>query len=122
MTELDLEIPGLASELIAEFGKSIAYTVTTSTDYNPATSSYAPAGAPFNIKGVVEPYKGQRMLAGLVEAEDLKVTVAAESFPDGEPTTGDIMTFDNETFGVVNVMPTYSGERIAIYEFQIRRG
>lgn len=124
MTELDLEIPGLAAELIAEYGKDIGYVQREEGTYNPATSMADMPENPIDVKGIVEPYRGQRMLAGLVEAGDLKVTVARESFDQFQdnPSTGDVMFIDGGPHNVMNVMATYSGELIAIYEFQVRAG
>lgn len=121
MTELDLEIPGLAAELINEYGKRIDFGRVEPGEYNPATRTAAPGSINGSVKALVEPYRGQRLLAGLVEASDLKLTVAAESFPNGEPTTEDVAGIDGVTYTVKNVMPTYSGERVAIYEIQIGR-
>lgn len=124
MTELDLEIPGLAAEVINDFGKSIVYqrTPTDGSGYDPATGTIALVGEPVNIKGIVEPYRGQRLMAGLVEASDLKITIAADGLPDGFlPTPEDIASFDGEDYKVKNVMPTYSGELVAIYELQVGR-
>lgn len=121
MTELDLEIPGLATDLIAEYGKVIGFGRMTPGDYDPSTGTSTPGGVSGTVKAVVEPYRGQRLLAGLVEAGDLKLTIAAESFPDGEPTTEDVAEIDDVLYTVVNVMPTYSGELVALYEIQIRR-
>lgn len=121
MTELDLEIPGLASELIDEYGKSIGFGRVEPGKYDTSTGTAAPAGVPSTVKAIVEPYRGQRLLAGLVEAGDMKLTIAAESFPDGEPTTEDTAVIDGVEFTVVNVLPTYSGELVALYEIQVRR-
>ncbi len=124
MTELDLEIPGLAEELIAEYGKVVGYVQREPGEYNTETSMAEPVGDPVDIKVIVEPYRGQRMLAGLVEAGDLKVTAARASFDQFEkgPSTGDIMFINSDQHNVMNVMATYSGELIALYEFQVRAG
>lgn len=123
MTELDNEIPSLASELLAEFGKDIAYIQRDPGAYNTATRQALPVPTDRIIKGMVEPYTGQRMLAGLVEASDLKVTCAASDFEGLEdPTPGDVMGIDGDNYNVITVLPTYSGEIKALYEFQVRRG
>jgi hypothetical protein len=124
MTELDLEIPVLATELIEEYGKEIGYTQREPGEYDTNTSMAVPTENPKVIKAIVEPYRGQRMVAGLVEAGDLKVTIAAESFADfdEEPSTGDICFIDGNPFNVVNALATYSGELKAIWEFQVRAG
>ena len=121
MTELDLEIPGLAAELINEYGKLIGFGRVEPGEYDPETRTAAPGNVPSTVKAIVEPWRGQRLLAGLVEAGDLKLTVAAESFPNGDPTTEDVAVIDDVSHTVVNVLPTYSGERKAIYEIQVRR-
>ncbi len=124
MTELDLEIPGLAAEVINDFGKEITYQRTTadSSNYDPNTGTVPLVDEPLVIKGIIEPYHGQRMIAGLVEASDLKVTIAADGLPDGFiPTPEDIANFDDADYKVKNVMPTYSGELVAIYELQVGR-
>ena len=124
MTELDLEIPGLAEELIAEYGKEIGYTQRNPGEYNTETSMAIPVDNPVTVRGIVEPYRGQRMIAGLVEAGDMKVTAARSSFDqfDNKPSTGDICYIDGEPFNVINVEVIYSGELIAVYEFQVRQG
>lgn len=125
MTELDLEIPGLASSLIAEYGKEIGYTQRNPGEYDPATSMAAPVDNPQNIKAIVEPFKsGQTFGGALIETGDLKLTAARESFDQFEdgPSSGDIAYINNSPFNVINVLPTYSGELIAIYEFHIRAG
>ena len=121
MTELDLEIPGLAAEVIAEFGKVVSYTVKGPSDYDPSTGAVAGAEAPLSVAAIVEPDKGQAARMGLVEGADRKLTIAAESFPNGKPSTGDIVNIDGNDYTVVLVKPTYSGELIAIYEVWVRR-
>lgn len=121
MTELDGELPEVAEEIIAEFGKTIQFGQVGEGAYDTATSTYTPVIAdPADIKAIVEPYRGQRMLAGLVEAGDMKLTIAARSLPDGA-TTEDVAVIDDVFFKVVNVLPTYSGDLVAIYELQVRR-
>jgi hypothetical protein len=125
MTELDLEIPGLASSLIAEYGKQIGYTQRNPGEYDTITSMAAPVDNPQQIMAIVDPFKvGQTFGGGLIEAGDLKITAARESFDqfDEKPSSGDLTFIDDLPFNVINVLPTYSGELIAIYEFHVRAG
>ena len=125
MTELDEFIPGEAAALIAEFGKQIGYTQRNPGDYDPATSMADPVDNPIEIMAVVEPFKsGQTFGGGLIEVGDLKVTAARESFDGFEegPSSGDVCYINGGPFNVINVLPTFSGELIAIYEFHVRAG
>lgn len=122
MTDLDLEIPGLANELIEEFGKAVVFTGVTIPAYNPDTgmTTAGVGGSSLSVKAIVEPDKGQALRMGLTEGADLKLTVAAQSLPNGV-TSEDKFTIDTLIYNVVNVKPIYSGELIAIYEILVRR-
>ena len=122
MTELDLEIPGLATELIEEYGKAVVFVNSAIPTYDPATGNAAQAaqGSAPNVKAIIEPDKGQALRMGLVEGADYKLTIAAEALPGGV-STEDKISFDQATFRVVNVKPTYSGELIALYEIWVAR-
>lgn len=118
MTELDLELPGLATELIEEYGKAITFGVVATGTYDPATGENTTgAGGGLTLKAIVEPDKGQAVRAGLVEGADFKLTIAKGDFT---PTTEDIVTIDGVAYTVVLVKPTYSGELIALYEIWVR--
>ena len=120
MTELDLEIPGLAEEIINEFGKVVSFGAVALPGYNVSTGEVVSAvpGALPTLKAIVEPDKGQALRMGLVEGVDFKLTIAAQSLPNGV-STEDRFTFDGTTYKVINVKPTYSGELIALYEIWV---
>ena len=131
MTELDLEIPGLAEELIDEYGKVVTFAIASEAGtegggtYEPGTGTIAglpdPLAPSLSLKALVEPDKGQAVRAGLAEGADLKLTIAAVSFVNRKPTTSDRVTVDDESYHVVLVKPTYSGELVAIYEIWVSR-
>lgn len=124
MTELDLELPGIALELINEFGKVVVFNVNPLGVYNVATATNVVVAEPLTIKAVVEDYSlinsGQGYADGLIEVGDKKLTVAASSFAS-KPTSSDTFVLDAEQFNVVNVKAIYSGELAALYEVQGRR-
>jgi len=126
MTELDTFIPGLSADLITEYGKNIQYKQLTPGTYDRTNSTATPTPKEATIKGVVEFYKQGQGYAGntLIEVGDLKVTMAKQHFDAAgiEPTSGDKLGIDGQWHNVINVLPTYSGELIAIYEIQIRAG
>ncbi len=121
MTELDADLGPLALELIAEFGKLISYARVTNLDYNPATATAGGYEDAVDVKAIIEEYNGHSFVSGLIERGDKKVTVAAQSFPDGAPTANDRTVIDDTTYIVVGVKTTYSGELAALYELQVRR-
>lgn len=124
MTELDLELPELAAELIDEFGTEVAYSIFGEAVYNTATAkSVAPETPVPGVKAVVEDYSlqgsGQAFAAGLVESGDKKLTTAAVYFTT-EPTPGDKFGFDGKLYTVLNVKTVYSGQLPCLYEIQGR--
>ena len=122
MTELDLEIPGLAAELIEEYGKVVTFANSAIPAYDTASGIAAPAGqgAALSVKAIVEADKGQALRMGLVEGADFKLTIAAQSLSAGV-STEDKITVDGTAFRVVTVKPVLSGELIALYEIWIAR-
>jgi hypothetical protein len=124
MTELDLEIPGLALDLIEEFGKVVVFETMPlgSYDVENATNTVVPVKV--TVKAIVEDYgligSGQGYASGLIEQGDKKFTVAAQSF-QMKPTSSDRVRCDSEVFNVVNVKAVMSGELPALYEIQARR-
>lgn len=120
MTELDLEIPALAKELIDEYGKPIVYKFLVTGGYDPSTSSVISSEVTQtpSIKAIVEPDNGQSLKAGLVEAADLKLTIYNQGLI-GKPSPEDFIVFDGMRYKVKLASPTYSGELIAIWELYV---
>jgi len=123
VTELDLELPELAAELIAEYGADVQYVVSTQPAYNPATGKATAVENNFDFKAIVEDYSlqgsGQAFASGLVESGDKKLTTAA-SFFDEKPSPGDKFRFEESLYTVLNVKTTYSGQLACLYEIQGR--
>lgn len=124
-TSIDLVAGPVATQLIAQFGKTLQYTKRTSGSYDPSTSSSV-ANDPvvFTIKGVVENFLrpldgGNFDPATLISANDKKVTVAASSF-SSPPILDDQIDIDGVGFKIVNIKAEYSGDLIAYYDFRVR--
>jgi hypothetical protein len=107
MTELDLEIPGLAAELISEFGKDIAYKIVGGSVYDPAKSRQVRKEQPFALKAIVEDGKEGRTLS-----------IAGDAFGKSKPGNADTFLCDGSTYIVAEdgVKVIYSGELIALYQ------
>ena len=121
MTELDLELPGEAVELIDEFGKDIVYSRVSESTYDPATGGVTKNSPPLSVKAIVQAdtgqsvkYGGLSLKNGLVETADFIVTIAADAL-GFEPSTGDTVAFDGHSYTVDGVKTFYSGELPVIY-------
>ena len=124
MTELDLELPELAAELIDEFGAEVSYVIFGEPAYDTATAKSVTPETPVpGVKAIVEDYSlqgsGQAFASGLVESGDKKLTTAAVYF-GVEPSPGDKFGFDGEVYTVLNVKTVYSGQLPCLYEIQGR--
>lgn len=107
MTELDLELPGIATDLIAEFGKDIAYKIVGQSAYNPATSKTDRQELAFALKAIVEDKKEGKLLS-----------VSGEAFGASKPGNADTFVCDGVAYVVADngVTATYSGELVALYQ------
>lgn len=119
---LDVKARATALRLIAKLGKAVSYVSVTDGVYDPATGSVVPTEAASSIKAVIESYKmmGDGFTSGLIRESDRKITFAASGITF-TPKTGDKVTFDTETFAVLSVDPTYSGDLVAIYAVHGRK-
>ena len=124
MTELDLEIPGLATDLINEYGKTAPYTLRQTGTYDTTTSRAMPVEKKFDVKCVLEPFKGQGFNnQSLVEAGDMKCYIPQSYFEgQGKPSSGDGIRVDGDNYRIVNAQAIFSGELVALWEMIIRVG
>lgn len=126
MTELDTEIPGLAFELISEYGADINYIIVSSqTVYDPKTSKSVKKELSLPIKAFPEDYdlqnSGQGFANGIIVTGDKKLTTAAEFFNGlSEPSPGHKFNLNGTVYTVKNVKTVYSGQLPALYEIQGR--
>lgn len=121
MTELDLEIPGLAQELIASYGKLVTYKIVTAGVYSPSTGIANPSTANLSIRCVVEDMRSNAFNADIVKAGDKKLTFADADFTAGKPSAGDIVVIDGDSFTVIEPKAVYSGDLVAIWQLQVRK-
>lgn len=119
---LDVKARATALRLIAKFGKAVSYVSVTDGAYDPETGSVTPVETANSIKALIESYslRGDGFTSGLIREGDRKITFAASGIAF-TPKAGDKVTFDSETFAVLNVGPTYSGELVAIYAVHGRK-
>ena len=119
---LDVKARATALRLITKFGKAVSYVSVTDGVYDPATGAVSPTEVSSSIKALIVSYslRGDGFTSGLIREGDRKITFAASGIVFS-PKVGDKVSFDSETFAVLNVSPTYSGELVAIYTVRGRK-
>lgn len=123
-TFLDDIFGPITQDLMGDLGKAIAYTRVTAGTYDPTTGeTAADSAATTAIKALVSYASPRDFPAALVMANDRKLSVAGADM-DPEPTGGDQFVVDGQTYTVPaegGVMPTYSGEDVALYDILGRK-
>jgi hypothetical protein len=115
MTSLDGILPQAARDLIRQYGSSVALNVTTET-FDPVTQTGTQSFASVPTKAIPEAYKASEV-QGDVQVNDFKLTFAALL---ATPKIGDHVTFRGQDGLILNVMPYFSGDAVAIYVCQVR--
>jgi hypothetical protein len=71
------------------------------------------------VAALVKDFNGIELLSGAIQAGDRKVSIAALNTT--EPQIGDTMTIDSLDYNVLAVKSIWSGEKVAIYQLQVRK-
>lgn len=122
-TILDKKFLPKALRLIDRLGKTVVFKTYPDATYDPETGETVP-GDPVNYsKKVIPPYAyEQKYLDGdTVQTGDMQSGIAAlglEFTPEPSVTT---VVIDTEEWNIVNMMPIYSGQQIALYLLQLRK-
>lgn len=119
MTDLDTELIPAADEIVAEYGKSVTFTVKTRA-YNPGLG--ATEETETNYTDIVTPpdaYDSQYIDGDVIREGDVKILIPAQNIAF-TPDAGVEVTIDGTVWTVVRVKPIYSGTSIAVYEMQLR--
>lgn len=120
---LDTTTRGLASRMLARFGRTITYRVT---DFEPDPDTGIPDpddAVETVLKGLVTPYRVTETDGVLVQAGDHKVLLAASDLDAASitPKQGDQVLIGSETASVVGFQKvTGGGELDALVRLQVR--
>jgi len=120
MTVLDTKLRPIALAKLNQYGKTMVLIRQTVGTYDEATGEAPVTTSSTAFKGVLSGPKHVDLANGLVQVGDMYVNAAAMAFPTA-PKATDRLTVDLETWTVVNVLVTYSGELPALYKLHIRR-
>jgi len=117
---LDAEMRDLAVELTEEFGKPITITRETGSSYDPSTGTTSPTYTDYSANSAPPSSFEYRNIDGsLIQTGDLVIGVPAKGL-NIEPSTADTVKLDGTVYQVVQVRPQWSGEKVALYEMQLR--
>jgi hypothetical protein len=117
---LDIRARATADRLIGKFGKQVTLTRVTEGTYDPTTGELSGGSTTTQtVAALVKDFNGIELLSGAIQAGDRKVSIAALNA--AEPQIGDTITVDSMVYNVLAVKTTWSGEKAAIYELQVRK-
>ena len=117
---LDIRARATADKLIAKFGKQVTLTRVTEGNYDPSTGELSGGSTTTQtVAALVKDFNGIEILSGAIQSGDRKVSIAALNA--AEPQIGDTMTIDSLVYNVLAVKSIWSGEKVAIYELQVRK-
>lgn len=113
-----------AASLVARFGKTLTLRRLVGAGYNPSSGAPAAATATeVSVVGFVDRFTPAEVAAGVAEAPDVKVVLAAEGLGI-EPRKGDELLMGGAGSQKLQVVGdpvrVYSGAEVALYELRAR--
>lgn len=129
--QLDTVFRPLAERLIEQFGMSMTY-IQVAESFDATTGKVTTTETQHSVVGTPPVPLSKRLASGesyravlgevfdTVEAGDLITTLKAQNL-GFTPALGDRLVYNNATWQVVRVDPTYSGELPAVFTVQIRQ-
>jgi len=122
-TELDEEFVVLATEMIAEMGKTVVFRTYPDASYDAVEGVTTLGDMLSYTKKVMPPYAyKQKYIDGdVIQAGDMQTGIAGQGL-EFTPEPGLIeIVIDEQTWNIVNMTPLYSGEQIAMFLLQLRK-
>lgn len=123
MTALDTRFRRLAADKIAQYGMLVTLKVNTAAAYDPATGASVQTTKSSAAYALISDYSlqnsGAGFAAGLILSGDKKFIIAALDNSQLKP--GDGIVLNNETYVIIIVRETWSGEQVSMYEAQGRK-
>ena len=116
---LDSEMLPLAKELADDLGKSVTL-VKISETFDPLTGNTTATETTEAVNAVPpQSFSSSRIDGSLIQEGDTLVGLPAQSVTN-PPTTEDRLKFDSGVWTIVSVDSVYSGEKVALYNLQVR--
>lgn len=123
MTELDEEFVPLATEMIDEMGKTVVFKTYPDASYDEVEGETTLGDVISYIKKIIPPYNyDHKYIDGdIIKVGDMQTGIAGQGL-EFTPEPGLIeIIIDEQTWKIINMMPLYSGEQIAMFLLQLRK-
>lgn len=122
LAELDEEMLAVAKDLATELGKVLEFTIVTTHTYDPDTGENVESGVSTVSASVTPPQNyDEDMIDGeIIQKEDVRAYLPSKDLTF-VPVRGMRVKMDGEFWNLIEVGYPYSGERVVMYELQLRR-
>ncbi|RKY09813.1 MAG: hypothetical protein DRP56_02105 [Planctomycetota bacterium] len=122
-TEMDETFVPLAVEMLDEFGKAAVIKTYPDGAYDPTAGETVVGDMVSYAKNIMPPYPyEQKYIDGdVIQVGDLQTALAGNGL-EFTPEPGlTVIVIDTLEWNIVNMMPLYSGEQIALFMLQLRK-
>jgi len=122
----DVFVP-VATTLVDLFGVSATYTTTAEGAMDFATGGITVTEVDVGVTATPPAAYQKEDMNDTIRTHDLSSMVAGAQWralkgTTVHPESGDKLTINSETYTIVSTSPLYSGEEVAVYTLQLRRG
>ncbi len=120
-TALDIKLLPKVLSIIEKVGKEAVFSIY-SEEYDPTTGENVQGSAWVFTEKIIPPYPYESKLVDgdLIRDGDMRSGIAGSGI-EFTPKEGIIVEFDSQIWKIVKVNSIYSGERVALYELQLRK-
>jgi len=121
-TALDTTLIPKIKSIIDTYGKNVVFVVPGLSSYDPDDGSVVDSGVQeYTIKASPPAnYRADMIDGDVIESNDCSISISASGLLF-TPRNGLEVTFDSQSWRVMNVITGYTGDEIGIYEMQLRR-
>ena len=121
-TALDTTLIPKIKSIIDTYGKNVVFVVPGLASYDPDDGSVIESGVKkYTVKSTPPANYNSDMIDGdTIESNDCSISISSSGLLF-TPANGLEVTFDNQSWRVMNVITGYTGDEIGIYEMQLRR-
>ena len=122
ITIIDKKVLPKVVNILQKYGKQIDYYVYDAYDFDETTGTGTPGAETVTRKYSIPPYEVEMKYVDrdLVQVGDMLTGVAGLGL-EFTPENGIEVRFDSQIWRVVRYQPIYSGQKIALFLFQLRK-
>ena len=113
---LDNKARATAEKLLKKFGKVATYRKVVQGVYDVNTGTMTNTNQDTSVTVYIDKVSSGDITSGIATADDVNIMVSSKELGAVNVASGDKIIAD-KTYEVKKIMPTYSGEMIALYNF-----